>query len=191
MAKLEVITYPNPILKKMSTDVKNINDEIQNLANDMLETMYAAPGVGLAAPQIGKNIRMVVIDTRSKTDEGLFTLEDMTDLEKEISFPLVLINPVITKKEGKIKWEEGCLSVPGYTETVERFAYVEVKALNEKAEEIYLKADSLTGVCIQHEIDHLDGKVFIERLSTVRRSRLTNKIKKYGYPSPDQQDLEA
>lgn len=181
MALLDIITYPNPILKKVSTKLETVDASIETLAKDMLETMYAAPGVGLAAPQIGKNIRMVVIDTRSKDENGEFDMEDLTDLEKEISFPLVLINPVITKKEGKIKWEEGCLSVPGYTEQVERAAYVEVQALNEKGDEIFVKADSLTGVCIQHEIDHLDGKVFIERLSTIRRNRITSKIKKYGY----------
>lgn len=183
MAKLDIITYPNPILKKMSTDIEQVNDEIATLAKDMLETMYDAPGVGLAAPQIGKNIRMIVIDTRHKDENGEFVEEDLTDLEKDIPFPLILINPVVTKKEGKIKWEEGCLSVPGYTEQVERAAYVEVEALNEKGEKLFLKADSLTGVCIQHEIDHLDGKVFIERLSMVRRNRITSKIKKYGYPT--------
>lgn len=181
MAKLEIITYPNPILKKMSTKLDKVTDEIATLGQDMLETMYDAPGVGLAAPQIGKNIRMLVIDTRSKDEQGNFTTEDMTELEQAIPFPLILINPVITKKEGKIKWEEGCLSVPGYTEQVERFAYVEVEALNEKGEKLFLKADSLTGVCIQHEIDHLDGKIFIERLSMVRRNRITKQIKKYGY----------
>ena len=181
MAKLDIITYPNPILKKMSSKIETVDSEIAQLGADMLETMYDAPGVGLAAPQIGKNIRMIVIDTRSKDEKGEFTTEDMSELEQEISFPLILVNPVITKKEGKIKWEEGCLSVPGYTEQVERFAYVEVTAQNEKGETIELKADSLTGVCIQHEIDHLDGKVFIERLSMVRRNRITKQIKKYGY----------
>lgn len=184
MAKLEIITYPNPILKKMSTKLDEVTGEIATLGQDMLETMYDAPGVGLAAPQIGKNIRMLVVDTRSKDEQGNFTTEDMTELEQEIPFPLILINPVITKKEGKIKWEEGCLSVPGYTEQVERFAYVEVEALNEKGEQIFIKADSLTGVCIQHEIDHLDGKIFIERLSMVRRNRITKQIKKYGYDTP-------
>ncbi|MFK8139230.1 MAG: peptide deformylase [Bdellovibrionales bacterium] len=181
MAKLEVITWPNPILKKMSTKIDDVDGELQQLAEDMLETMYDAPGVGLAAPQIGKNIRMIVVDTRSKDEAGNFTLEDMTELEQKLDYPLVLINPVVTKTEGKIKWEEGCLSVPGYTEQVDRAAYVEVTALDKNGKELNFAADSLTGVCIQHEIDHLDGKVFIERLSTIRRNRLTSKIKKYGY----------
>lgn len=185
MALLDIITYPNPVLKKMSVDVEEINEDIAKLASDMLDTMYQAPGVGLAAPQIGKNIRMVVIDTRHKDESGEFSQEDLTELEKDISFPLVLINPVVTKKEGKIKWEEGCLSVPGYTEQVERAAYVEITYQNEKGESLSLSADSLTGVCIQHEIDHLDGKVFIERLSTIRRNRIQSKIKKYGYSSPE------
>lgn len=185
MALLDIITYPNPILKKMSTDVEEVNSEIETLAKDMLETMYDAPGVGLAAPQVGKNIRMVVIDTRYKDENGEFSQEDLTELEQAITFPLILINPVITKKEGKIKWEEGCLSVPGYTEQVERAEYVEIEYQNEKGEKLTLAADSLTGVCIQHEIDHLDGKVFIERLSNIRRNRIQNKIKKYGYSTAE------
>lgn len=190
MAKLEILTYPNPILKKVSQSVKTVTPEIKQLAIDMLETMYEAPGVGLAAPQVGHNIRMVVLDTVARDRDGNIILEDMTELERSVSYPLVLINPVITKKDGKIVWEEGCLSVPTFLEEVERAALIEVEALDINGKPIHIEADGLLGVCIQHEIDHLDGKLFIERLSVIKMNRIKNKIRKEGYPSRDEEEEE-
>ncbi len=191
MSVLEVFTYPHPVLKKIAEPIQEVDDEIRKLAQDMLDTMYNAPGVGLAAPQVGKSIRLIVIDTRSRDENGEPTTEDMTELEQAVQYPLILINPEIVKKEGDIKWEEGCLSVPGYTEEVERARYIECKALNEKGEEVLIQSDGLLAVCIQHELDHLEGKVFIERLSTLKRNRLKTKIKKFGYPTTYNQDSEA
>lgn len=188
MAKLEVLTYPNPILKRKSVKIENINSKIVTLAKDMLDTMYLENGVGLAAPQVGELVRMIVIDTRPTDEDGKPKLDTMTELEQKISYPLILINPEVVKKEGKIKWEEGCLSVPGYVDGVERAKYIECKALNEKGEEVLLKTDGLLAVCIQHEIDHLDGKLFIERLSAIKTAMIKNKIKKYGYPDKDEQE---
>ncbi|MCB0347751.1 MAG: peptide deformylase [Bdellovibrionales bacterium] len=185
MSVLEVLKYPHPVLKQVAKKIDSIDQDLKVLANNMLETMYKAPGVGLAAPQVGHSIRMVVIDTRPKDDDGNFTDEDMTELEKAVTYPLVLVNPVITKKEGTIKWEEGCLSVPGYVEEVERAAYVEVNHSTIDGEEVTLKADSLLAVCVQHEIDHLDGKVFIERLSQLKFDRIRKLIKKNGYDQPE------
>ena len=124
----------------------------------MIETMYAARGIGLAAPQVGELIRMLVIDTRPRDKEGRrYQYDEMTELEKAVIRPLVLINPVIVKGEGKTTFDEGCLSIPGYYETVERFNYIEMKALNEKGEEILVKTDGLLAICMQHEMDHLEG----------------------------------
>ncbi len=182
MALLEVLTYPNPILKRKSVKIEQVTPAIVKLAKDMLETMYEAPGVGLAAPQVGELVRMIVIDTRPTDDDGKPITEGMTELEQKVSYPLILINPEVTKKEGKIKWEEGCLSVPGYVDGVERAKLIECRAWNEKGEEVVIKTDGLLAVCIQHEIDHLDGKLFIERLSTIKTAMIKNKIKKHGYP---------
>ncbi len=185
MSVLEVLKYPHPVLKQVAKKIDSINQELRVLSENMLETMYKAPGVGLAAPQVGHSIRMVVIDTRPKDEDGNFTNEDMTELEQAVSYPLVLVNPIILKKEGIIKWEEGCLSVPGYVEEVERAAYVEVKYSDIDGREVIMKADALLAVCVQHEIDHLDGKVFIERLSQLKFDRIRKLIKKNGYEQPE------
>ncbi|MCC6277045.1 MAG: peptide deformylase [Oligoflexia bacterium] len=186
MALLKVYTYPEEVLKKVAKPIKAVTEELRVLAANMLETMYAAPGIGLAAPQVGESIRLVVIDTRMKNDDGTVDTTGMTDLEVGIKQPLKLFNPVITKKEGKTEFDEGCLSVPGYVETVQRSNYVEIEALDEFGKPLTLKTDGLLAICIQHELDHLDGKLFIDRLSTVKRSLIKSKIKKYGYPEPDE-----
>lgn len=186
-----MLTYPNPILKKKSVKVEKVTSELQGLADDMLETMYSSNGVGLAAPQIGKNIRMIVVDTQAKDEDGKLNSEEMTELENQVSYPLVLINPEIVKREGTIKWEEGCLSVPGYTEEVTRSKTIEVKYLDKAGSEQSLYVDGLLSVCIQHEIDHLDGKLFIEKLSSLRMNRIKAKIKKYGYPVLENQENEV
>lgn len=179
---LTVLTFPHPNLRKKSVPVKRVTPDLAQFAQDMLETMYHERGVGLAAPQVDRQIRMVVIDTRSSDEEGKPTTEDMTELERQYPQPLVLINPEIQKKEGKTTYGEGCLSVPGYIETVERANYIEMTALNEKGEQIEIKTDGLLAICIQHEIDHLDGKLFIDRISFLKSNKIKASIKKHGYP---------
>lgn len=184
MAKLEVLTWPNPILKKKSAPVESVTAELQKFAQDMLETMYDSSGVGLAAPQVGKNSRLIVIDTRPMDDRGKILEEEMTDLERSVSYPLVMFNPKIVSKVGTIEFEEGCLSVPGFTEFVKRAGTVEVEFLDKTGATVRLKADGLLGVCIQHEIDHLDGQLFIDRLSTIKSDMIKSKIRKHGYAKP-------
>jgi peptide deformylase len=181
---LEILTYPNPKLRELSKPIKKVTEEHAAFSQNMIETMYSSRGVGLAAPQVGRLERIVVIDTRPHDEEGNPTEEGMTDLEKNYSYPLVLINPEVKKKEGKTTYDEGCLSVPGYIETVERANYVEVEALNANGEKIEIKTDGLLAICIQHEIDHLDGKLFIDRLSFLKSNRIKDRIKKYGYEKP-------
>jgi peptide deformylase len=187
VAILDVKTYPDGVLKKIAKPVSTVTPEHVLLAKDMLETMYAAPGIGLAAPQVGHSIRLIVIDTRYRDDSGQVDPEDMTEMEREIPFPLMLFNPVITHQTGKTTFEEGCLSVPGFLETVQRFSTVEFEALNVENKKVKFKTDGLLAICVQHEIDHLDGKLFIDRLSAVKRNLIKNKIKKYGYSSRENQ----
>lgn len=186
MAILEVLTFPDPRLRKLSQPVAEVNEEVAQYTQDMLETMYDFRGIGLAAPQVNRLERIIVIDTRPKDKEGRYNLEEMTELEKQVPQPLIIINPEITKKEGKTTYDEGCLSVPSYYETVERFEYIEMKALNEKGEEFSVQTDGLLSICIQHEIDHLDGKLFIDRLSAIKSNRVKAKIKKHGYPTREE-----
>ncbi|MCB0393453.1 MAG: peptide deformylase [Bdellovibrionales bacterium] len=188
MPILEIKTYPDPILKKKSLDVKSVTPEYQKLAEDMLETMYAAPGIGLAAIQVGVPIRMLVIDIRRTNEDGSFADDDFTEKEKTVQFPIVIFNPVITKKEGKTTYEEGCLSVPGYTETVERAEYIEVEGLDKNGQRFEVKTDGLLAICFQHEMDHLEGKLFIDRISFVKSNRIRSKIKKYGYPDQSEDE---
>lgn len=185
MALLEVLKFPDSRLRKLSLPIEAVTDELKKFAEDMLETMYDHQGIGLAAPQVNNLIRLILIDARPKK-EGRYTPENMTDLEQKIEQPLILFNPVITKKEGETTYDEGCLSVPGYFETVKRYDYIEVEALDKEGEKIELKVDGLTAICIQHEIDHLDGKLFIDRLSLIRGNKIKNKIKKHGYPTKEE-----
>jgi peptide deformylase len=124
---------------------------------------------------------LAVIDTRPRNDVGQVDPSQMTELERAVPFPLKLFNPVILKKEGKINYDEGCLSVPGYVEAVPRFKYVEFEATGPDKKKIIIKTDGLLAICIQHEIDHLDGKLFIDRLSTIKRGLIKSKIKKHGF----------
>jgi peptide deformylase len=181
---LEVLKFPDPRLRKKAKPVVSVSADLKALAEDMLETMYEFKGIGLAATQVGQEVQLLVMDTRPK-ENGRYKLDDFTDLEKEVQQPVVIFNPEILVKEGETTFDEGCLSVPGYFETVSRFDYVEVKGLNEKGEEILIKTDGLLSICLQHEMDHLDGKLFIDRLSIIRANRLKNKIKKNGYPKPE------
>ncbi|MGE4131691.1 MAG: peptide deformylase [Bdellovibrionales bacterium] len=189
MAILEVLKFPDPRLRKKCQPVESVTDELRQLAQDMLETMYSFKGIGLAAAQVDRQVRLLVMDTRPR-ENGRYKLEDLTDLERQVEQPLVLFNPVITKKDGKTTYDEGCLSVPTYYETVERAKTVTVQAFGLDGKKIEFTTDGLLAICIQHEIDHLDGKLFIDRLSPIKSIRIKNKIKKFGYPDPSQADDE-
>lgn len=194
MSSLEVLKFPDPRLRKKGVAVKEITLELKTLAQDLLETMYSFRGIGLAAAQVNRQVRLVVLDTRP-TEEGRYKIEDQTEMERAVPQPLVLFNPVITKKEGKTTYDEGCLSVPTYFETVERANLIEVTGLDIDGKPLTFTTDGLLAICIQHEIDHLDGKLFIDRLSPVKSMRLKSKIKKFGYPDPShpktEEELEA
>jgi len=163
MAILKILKYPEPLLGKVASPVKNITNKTVQLVSDLLDTMYAAPGVRLAAPQVGASKRIVVLDT------------DHENPGKQV---YKLINPVITRAEGEIIWEEGCLSVVDFIAEVRRAAQVEVVALDEKEREIKIEAEGLLAVALQHEIDHLDGKLFIDRISRLKRELYTRRRKK-------------
>lgn len=189
--KLNILTYPNPLLREVSLPVKKFDQELKNLVKDMLETMYDANGIGLAAPQVGQLLRLLVIDTRPKLSEK--DLEDsryendaQTELESKIKQPLVLINPEIIKGHGKTTFDEGCLSVPSFFETVERFDEVEVKAFDVDGKEFRFKTDGLLAICIQHEMDHLEGTLFIDHISFTKSNKIKNQIKKNGYPTKEE-----
>ena len=161
MAQLRILEYPDPRLKKVASPVTAFTPDIVKLVRDMAETMYAAPGVGLAATQVDVHKRVLVID-----------ISDMRDDLK------VFVNPVILTAEGEAEQEEGCLSVPGYYDKVTRAARITVRAQNERGEPFELAADGMLAVCIQHELDHLQGKVFVEYLSPLKRARLAARARK-------------
>jgi peptide deformylase len=160
---LEIRKFPDKVLREKATKVDNVDEEIKTLVENMFETMYEAPGIGLAAPQVGVLKRLFVVDET----EG----EDKTQ-------QLVFINPEITEKNGEEVGEEGCLSVPGEYENVKRFALIKAKALDIKGEEFEIEAEGLLARAIQHELDHLDGKLFIDKLSSLKREMLKKRIKK-------------
>lgn len=163
MAILAIRKYPDPVLSKIAEPVKNITTATQQLVQDMLETMYAAPGIGLAAPQVGVSQRIVVLDI------------DHENPNKQV---YKLINPVVARAEGEVLWEEGCLSVVDYTAEVRRAAQVEIRAIDENENPVKIEADGLLAVALQHELDHLDGKLFIDRISRLKRDLYTRKRKK-------------
>ena len=163
MAIRKILQFPDPTLKRKAADVANIDGTIDTLVHDMIETMYDAPGVGLAATQVGSGDRVVVIDP---------------DPENRGNEQLRLINPVIAEREGSIIWEEGCLSVVDYTERVKRANRVLVKAWTPDQREIEIDAEGFLAVALQHEIDHLDGKLFIDRISALKRDIYRRKLKK-------------
>lgn len=183
MSILKILTFPDPRLREVAKPVEKFGPDLKKLAEDMLETMYDANGIGLAAPQIGELVRMLVIDTRPRDEKGRrYKQDEMSEMESAVTQPLVLINPEIVKGEGKTTFDEGCLSVPGYYETVERFNVVEVKAYDVDGKEFTLKTDGLLAICIQHEMDHLEGTLFIDHLSFIKSNKIKNQIKKHGYP---------
>jgi peptide deformylase len=161
MALLPILEYPDPRLKKVAAPVRSFTPEVVRLVRDMAETMYAAPGVGLAATQVDVHKRIIVIDTSESKDDLL-----------------VLVNPEIIATDGEAECEEGCLSVPGYYDKVTRAAQVTVRAQNERGETFERTADGLLAVCIQHEMDHLIGKMFVDYLSPLKRARLAAKQRK-------------
>lgn len=161
MALLNILKYPDERLHTVAKPVAEIDDRIKTLVTDMFETMYASHGIGLAATQVDVHERVVVMD-----------------LTEDHSEPRVFINPVITYKDGETTYEEGCLSVPGIYDTVTRAERVTVEAFNENGEKFTLEADGLLAICIQHELDHLMGRVFVEYLSTLKQNRIKTKLKK-------------
>lgn len=162
MATLEILEFPDPRLRIQAKPVEKVDDRIRKLVADMFETMYEARGIGLAATQVNVHEQVVVID-----------------LSEDRSQPMVFINPDITVLDQDMAdWEEGCLSVPGYSETVERPKNVRVKALNEQGEEFVIEPEDLLAVCIQHEVDHLNGKLFVDYLSALKRNRIRSKLEK-------------
>lgn len=161
MPLLTILEYPDPRLRTQARPVERVTDAHRQLARDMLETMYAAPGIGLAATQVDVHIRLIVMDVSEARNE-----------------PLVLINPEIVARDGCELGEEGCLSVPGFTESVERAARITVRFLDTDGQPRELALDGLAAVCIQHELDHLDGKLFVDYLSELKRQRLKKRAAK-------------
>ncbi|HVK60694.1 MAG TPA: peptide deformylase [Bdellovibrionales bacterium] len=187
---LEVLKFPDARLRKKGVAVKAVTPELRTLAENMIETMYAESGIGLAAPQVGESVRLLVIDTRPTDEEGQPTTEGLSDLEKAVVQPIVLFNPEIKVAKEKTTYEEGCLSVPGFFETVDRALYVEVEGLDKDGNKIEIKTDGLLAICLQHEMDHLEGKLFIDRLSFLKSNKIKNRIQKHGYPTAEEVEEE-
>jgi peptide deformylase len=159
----EILIWPHPLLKKKAGAVARVDDETRTLVRDMFETMYAADGVGLAAPQVGVLQRVIVLDTRPRQPE---------------SHPLAMINPQIVAMEGETTYTEGCLSIPGEAEDVDRAAVVTVRFLDPEGKEQTLTADGLLAIAIQHETDHLDGTVFVDHISVLKREMIRKRMKR-------------
>jgi peptide deformylase len=163
MALLTILHYPDPRLRRKAAPVERVDDRIRKLVSDMADTMYAAPGIGLAAIQVNEPVRVVVID--------------LSESRNQLK---VFVNPEILRSEGEQVFEEGCLSVPGIYDDVTRAARVRVRALDLDGKPFELDADGLLATCLQHEIDHLDGKVFVDYLSRLKQSRIQKKLEKHA-----------
>jgi peptide deformylase len=162
MAILEILEFPDSRLRTIAAEVTQVTDETRRIIKDMFDTMYAAPGIGLAATQVNVHQRIVVIDLS----------EDKTE-------PLVFINPQVTVLDGDLeKMQEGCLSFPGFYEEIERIEHCEIKAIDKDGQPFTIEAEGLLAVCIQHELDHLDGKLFVDYLSNTKRDRIRKKLEK-------------
>ncbi|MFP2912672.1 peptide deformylase [Pyxidicoccus sp. 3LFB2] len=159
----EILIWPDPILKQKARPVAKVTDAVRVLVKDMFETMYAANGVGLAAPQVGVLQRVIVLDTTHSQPE---------------SKPIAMINPEIISMEGETSYMEGCLSIPGESEDVDRAAVVTVKFLDEEGQEQTLRCDGLLSIAVQHETDHLNGTVFVDHVSTLKRELIRNRMKR-------------
>jgi peptide deformylase len=174
---LEIFTYPAPVLKKIAAPVTEFNQQLETLAKNMLYTMYHAPGIGLAAPQVGVSIRMFVLDIWFEREK--ITHADGSEEFRLSDFkPMVIVNPLFKNKRGEVIHEEGCLSVPGIYEDVKRAELVTLEYQDLAGVHHELEADELLSICLQHENDHLDGIVFIERLSLLKRQLLEKKFLK-------------
>lgn len=165
MALRPVLKFPDKRLRQVARPIEAVDDALRELARDMCDVMYDEPGIGLAAPQVGESVRLVVVDTE-------WTAEDA---ERN---PLVLVNPVLSEHSGKIVWNEGCLSVPDFEAEVERAERVLLQARDLDGKEIAIRAEGLQAVCFQHEVDHLDGVLFIDHISRLKRSRYVLRRKK-------------
>ncbi len=161
MALLKILEFPDPRLRTKATAVELVDDNLRALIDDLFETMYAAPGIGLAATQVDVHKRLLV-----------------TDVSSDKSEPHMLINPEILEKDGVTVSDEGCLSVPGYYEEVERAEHIRVRFLDRDGEQREMDAEGLLAICIQHEMDHLDGKLFVDYLSEAKRQRIRKKLEK-------------
>lgn len=161
MSRLEILHYPDPRLRNRAEAVARVDDDVRRLVDDMFETMYAAPGIGLAAVQVNVPLRVITID-----------------ISDDRAQPLCLINPEIVELAGVVELEEGCLSVPGIYELVQRAEWVRARALDRDGEPFELEAEDLLAVCVQHEIDHLDGKLFVDYLSQLKRQRIRKKARR-------------
>ncbi|MEA3404918.1 MAG: peptide deformylase [Pseudomonadota bacterium] len=161
MEKLDIVLYPEQGLREVCAPVKEMTDDIDKLIDDMFYTMYDAPGIGLAAPQIAVQERIIVVDVSENNDQ-----------------PIALINPEIIKSAGQITWEEGCLSLPGVYGKVKRPSDIIVQGMNRDGKMVEIEASDLLAVCLQHEIDHLNGKMFIDHLSGLKRTRALQQFRK-------------
>jgi peptide deformylase len=161
MAKLTILEFPDPRLRKKAAPVEVVDDRLRELIDDMFETMYEAPGIGLAATQVDVHKRLLIVDVSA----------DQSD-------PYVLINPKILEKDGTAISAEGCLSVPGYYEEVERAESIRVMFQNRDGDEVEMETEGLLAVCVQHEIDHLEGKLFVDYLSEAKRSRIRKRLER-------------
>ena len=159
MAKLKILVFPDPRLRTTASPVAVVDDALRGLIDDMFETMYSAPGIGLAATQVDVHQRFLIADVSAHGDD-----------------PHALINPVILEKDGVTVSEEGCLSVPGYYEEVERAEHIRVRYQDRSGEEIETDMEGTLAICVQHEIDHLDGKLFVDYLSEAKRSRIRKRL---------------
>jgi peptide deformylase len=161
MAMLEILRFPDTRLRNVAQPVARVDDDVRRLIDDMFQTMYDAPGIGLAAIQVNRPLRVIVVD-----------------VSEDRSQPLALVNPEILERHGVEEMDEGCLSVPGVYETVQRADRIRFRALDRDGQPFEREADGLLAVCIQHEIDHLDGKLFVDYLSSLKRQRIRKKLEK-------------
>ena len=173
MSPLDILIFPDPLLRTRAEPVSEVDGEVAALVDRMFETMYDAPGIGLAATQVDVHRRIVVIDTSEEKDA-----------------PLTLVNPELTLVEGMGEMQEGCLSIPGVYELIKRPERVRVAAVDREGEPFELEAEGLLAVCIQHEIDHLDGKLFVDHLSPLKRNRIRRKMLKRLRDGPDEDEDE-
>ena len=177
MATLPIYVVPHPVLKRVAEPVSKITDDHRKLVENMLDTMYAAPGIGLAAPQIGESLRILVLDVDQPRAENE---DEELPVEKRRGKPQVFINPVVLWSSEEMNvYDEGCLSIPGQYAEVERPKIVRVKAIDQHGKEFEAEADGLFATCLQHEIDHLNGILFTDHLSSLKRDMVMRKLKKF------------